>query len=281
MCITERYQLLHGTTQQQSPSQRFTPPTPPHNSGSYQTIPAPQQPQEIFNALPAPQQHEEILNSLPTPLPLITHMSPVQPAENYLQQTPLRLTQVSHLADMTSQQYSNPSQQYSHNSHPSGQFSHSSQQYSFPSNQFQFDMESRQNNQGAPVGSLPPIITGFENFSPEQQEKIKAQLSVQFGAPLQPLPVGQNSENGSGEQQNEKNGQYQPKYQFGASSFGQNQERDSGVQERDRGVGQFSPKYQTISTRLNIDEFVPSQQLKNNVGSSSIMHVPKSSYKKM
>ncbi|CAH1992124.1 unnamed protein product [Acanthoscelides obtectus] len=37
-----------------------------------------------------------------------------------------------------------------------------------------------------PVESLPPIITGLENFSPEQQEKIRAQLSEHFG-PLQPL----------------------------------------------------------------------------------------------
>nr|CAI5855386.1 unnamed protein product [Callosobruchus analis] len=43
-----------------------------------------------------------------------------------------------------------------------------------------------QQSGAAPVESLPPIITGLENFSPEQQEKIRAQLSEHFG-PLQPL----------------------------------------------------------------------------------------------
>ncbi|KAF5274272.1 hypothetical protein FQR65_LT04390 [Abscondita terminalis] len=35
-----------------------------------------------------------------------------------------------------------------------------------------------------PIRSVPPIITGFENFTPEQQVQIKAQLSAALGAPL-------------------------------------------------------------------------------------------------
>ncbi|KAK4886648.1 hypothetical protein RN001_002919 [Aquatica leii] len=35
-----------------------------------------------------------------------------------------------------------------------------------------------------PIRSVPPIITGFENFTPEQQVQIKAQLSAHLGAPL-------------------------------------------------------------------------------------------------
>ncbi|XP_050307676.1 uncharacterized protein LOC126744343 isoform X2 [Anthonomus grandis grandis] len=35
--------------------------------------------------------------------------------------------------------------------------------------------------------TAPAIITGLELFSPEQQEKIKAQLSEHFGSPLKPL----------------------------------------------------------------------------------------------
>ncbi|CAG9854678.1 unnamed protein product [Phyllotreta striolata] len=46
----------------------------------------------------------------------------------------------------------------------------------------------------SPRESLPPLITGFENFSPEQQEKIKGQLSALFGAPLKPLQVAQRPE---------------------------------------------------------------------------------------
>ncbi|XP_031339091.1 uncharacterized protein LOC116167735 [Photinus pyralis] len=35
-----------------------------------------------------------------------------------------------------------------------------------------------------PIRSVPPIITGFENFTPEQQVQIKAQLRAHLGAPL-------------------------------------------------------------------------------------------------
>lgn len=38
-----------------------------------------------------------------------------------------------------------------------------------------------------PARSTPAIITGLENFTPDQQAKIKAQLSAHFGNPLQPL----------------------------------------------------------------------------------------------
>lgn len=59
-----------------------------------------------------------------------------------------------------------------------------------------------------PVGSLPPIITGLENFSPEQQAKIKEQLSAHFGAPLLPLQLGKNIQ--SQIQNAEKQEKYSP-----------------------------------------------------------------------
>lgn len=37
--------------------------------------------------------------------------------------------------------------------------------------------------------SIPPIVTGFENFTPEQQVQIKAQLSAHLGAPITTLPT--------------------------------------------------------------------------------------------
>lgn len=40
------------------------------------------------------------------------------------------------------------------------------------------------------VKTAPAIITGLELFSPEQQEKIKANLSAHFGSPLKPLNLG-------------------------------------------------------------------------------------------
>ncbi|KAL1506634.1 hypothetical protein ABEB36_005959 [Hypothenemus hampei] len=48
------------------------------------------------------------------------------------------------------------------------------------------------NSGGLASGSrtAPAIITGLEHFSPEQQEKIKAQLSAHFGSPLKPLNFG-------------------------------------------------------------------------------------------
>ncbi|XP_030767630.1 putative mediator of RNA polymerase II transcription subunit 12 [Sitophilus oryzae] len=46
------------------------------------------------------------------------------------------------------------------------------------------------------TGAAPAIITGLENFSPEQQVKIKAQLGAYFGAPLQPLKVAAEEKGG-------------------------------------------------------------------------------------
>nr|XP_023012940.1 RNA polymerase II degradation factor 1-like isoform X1 [Leptinotarsa decemlineata] len=239
-----RYQLLQGTSQQQQqhpqqqPIQHYVPQISTSNTlGSFQI------------AQPS-QQYQQNYNPLPTPLPLTTHMSPVQPSGNYHQQTPLQLSQISHLAQLTSQHFFQPSQQ----------------QYSLPGQQY--DLESRQNGpeQNVPVRSLPPIITGFENFTPEQQSKIKEQLSAHFGAPLQPLPTGESQEK---DPQEGKFGQYQQKY----NSQRQNQDTESRFQE-------FASKYPTLSTRLNIQEFIPSQQPKNNRNErgSSIMRVPKSSY---
>ncbi|XP_056629892.1 transcription factor SPT20 homolog [Diorhabda sublineata] len=96
-----------------------------------------------------------------------THMSPVQPSQTYNQQFPQHVPQSNQISQLTAQPY-----------------------YS------QYQVEARENHANYPA--LPPIITGFENFSPEQQEKIKAQLSAHFGAPLRPLTVGQKeTESGS------------------------------------------------------------------------------------
>lgn len=49
----------------------------------------------------------------------------------------------------------------------------------------------------------PAIITGLEHFSPEQQEKIKAQLSAHFGSPLKPLNL-EGNENTNEQKTHEK-----------------------------------------------------------------------------
>ncbi|XP_066252619.1 uncharacterized protein [Euwallacea similis] len=53
-------------------------------------------------------------------------------------------------------------------------------------------------NGGLNSGSrtAPAIITGLEHFSPEQQEKIKAQLSDHFGSPLKPLEFNAQQQEG-------------------------------------------------------------------------------------
>lgn len=157
-----RYQLHQGQVQQ------IAQPTAAHTIGNYQVV-----------ALPA--QYQQNLVSVPAPIPQATHLPqaepvPVPQAEATPQPSPLQLAQIAHIA---SQQYTriNPSQ---------------SQQQVASSQPYSYQTEPRalqQNLQGAaPVRSIPPIITGFENFTPEQQEKIKVQLSAYFGAPLRPLP---------------------------------------------------------------------------------------------
>lgn len=58
--------------------------------------------------------------------------------------------------------------------------------------------------------TAPAIITGLEHFSPEQQEKIKKQLSAHFGSPLKPLSLeGQEALN----RQQEKRQKFVPSIQ--------------------------------------------------------------------
>ncbi|CAH1174175.1 unnamed protein product [Phaedon cochleariae] len=185
-----KYQLVQESAPQQLPQYIAESNLPNHIPQNYQFLPA---------ASP--------FNYQPTPMPT-THMSPVQP-ETY----PHHLSQISQLA---TQQYASPAHKYADPAYrfsgPANQFAGQSQQFSGPAHQFagqsqqfsgsvpdylssahqfQFDAESRgaggSGQVGVPVRSLPPIITGFENFSPEQQEKIKEQLSAHFGAPLKLL----------------------------------------------------------------------------------------------
>ncbi|XP_018573745.1 putative uncharacterized protein DDB_G0271606 [Anoplophora glabripennis] len=161
-----RYQFLQGNNQGQA--QPVAQQTPAHTIGNYQVV-----------AVPA--QYQQNLVAVPAPIPQATHLPqavsiPVPQAQAPPQPSPLQLAQIAHIA---SQQYSriNPSQ---------------SQQQVASSQPFSYQTEPRalqENPQAAgPVRSIPPIITGFENFTPEQQEKIKVQLSAYFGAPLRPLP---------------------------------------------------------------------------------------------
>ncbi|XP_072381071.1 uncharacterized protein [Diabrotica undecimpunctata] len=132
------------------------------------------QPIQSYPILPAPAQYQTKMVQLP--LSQTTHMSPVQTAETYSQQVPLQLSQMTQLP---AQQY------YSQSQYAQAQVQAQMQTQSQP----QLQIESKDNQVEYP-SSLPPIITGFENFSPEQQEKIKAQLTAHFGAPLQPLNIG-------------------------------------------------------------------------------------------
>lgn len=161
-----RYQFVHGTPQAQPVTQYIQQSQP-----QAQALEA-SHPIASYPVLPAPAQYQAKI--LPVPMSQTTHMSPVHSAESYAQHSPIQ-----HLAQLAAQQY----YQQSHIQHHQPQ----------PQGQPEYQLESRQNEADVDYpNSLPPIITGFENFSPEQQEKIKAQLSVHFGAPLQPFSVGQN-----------------------------------------------------------------------------------------
>lgn len=149
-------------------------------------------------------------NYAPSPIQT-THMAPA--TGTYQEAAPFHYNQISELAQAAADQYGLPVQ-----------------------------LGNALEGSGAPVRSLPPIITGFENFSPEQQEKIKTQLSDHFGAPLQPLPVGKGSSQVVA-QQSEKGAQNSRQYVV-------------------------NQKYQTSPTRLNNQEFVPSPQVKDNMGRS-------------
>lgn len=56
------------------------------------------------------------------------------------------------------------------------------------------------------VKTAPAIITGLELFSPEQQEKIKANLSAHFGSPLKPLNLGGAKNQPQQQQQQQEHG---------------------------------------------------------------------------
>nr|CAH7760851.1 unnamed protein product [Callosobruchus chinensis] len=92
---------------------------------------------------------------------------------------------------------------------PAQQSQHLNQIAQTAAQQYGFQLGGQQSG-AAPVESLPPIITGLENFSPEQQEKIRAQLSEHFG-PLQPLPGSSALQTGS--KGNPGNFKYTSKYQ--------------------------------------------------------------------
>lgn len=102
-------------------------------------------------------------------------MLPAQPSETKNQQKTLELEQIARIAQAAAQKY----------------FSSNSYQPQQNVEQHQVSGEPIQE----PINSLPPIITGLENFSPEQQAKIKEQLSAHFGAPLQPLQLEKNIQN--------------------------------------------------------------------------------------
>ncbi|KAJ8938718.1 hypothetical protein NQ318_005572 [Aromia moschata] len=170
------HQLLHGSYQQQA-----QPTQPPQGV-------AQQQAHSIGNyvvAVPAAYQSNVVA-------------VPVQraPAHHLVQEVPAAATvsasvpetesaplQLAHIAQIAASQHSriNPSPQ----------------QEVVQPQQYHYQQEGRARGTGAghiapsptpaPIRSLPPIFTGFENFSPEQQEKIKAQLSAHFGAPLRPV----------------------------------------------------------------------------------------------
>ncbi|XP_028155241.2 uncharacterized protein LOC114348999 [Diabrotica virgifera virgifera] len=135
------------------------------------------QPIQSYPILPAPAQYQTKMVQLPTSQ--TTHMSPVQTAEAYSQQVPLQLSQIAQMTQLSAQQY-----------YPQSQYVQAQVQGQMQTQaQAQLQVEPKENQVEYP-SSIPPIITGFENFTPEQQEKIKAQLSAHFGAPLKPLNIG-------------------------------------------------------------------------------------------
>lgn len=114
---------------------------------------------------------------VPTPAhyPVTTRILPTQTPFTYTRQEekPSELNQIAEIAQMAAQKF-----------YPT-YLSHKTADS--PAPQEEADVSS--------IRSFPPIITGFENFSPEQQAKIKEQLSAHFGAPLQPLSLGKDITN--------------------------------------------------------------------------------------
>lgn len=206
-----RYQLLQGTNQAQA--QQIAQQTPARTIGNYQVV-------------AVPTQYQQNVVAVPSPIPQATHLPQAVPVavpqpEAIPQPSPLQLAQIAHVAN---QQYSriNPSL-------PQQQVA-SSQPYNY-----QADPNTLQAS--VPIRSIPPIITGFENFTPEQQEKIKVQLSTYFGVPLRPLPNSAINVNA------------------GQEAAGQGKGRSQYIQGGE--------------SRLSSNEFVPSEQVKEDASASS------------
>lgn len=165
-----RYQYVQSQPTLQQITQPIAQPTITNNL-PYQVVPSPvqyqqnvQAPVQYHQKVQTPVQYQQNVQ-IPT-----TRMLPAQAPDTYNQQKALELGQISQLAQAAAQKYLSP-------------------------NPYQANVEQRQLSQGEePVHSVPPIITGLENFSPEQQAKIKEQLSKHFGAPLQPLHLDKDIE---------------------------------------------------------------------------------------
>ncbi|KAF7283549.1 hypothetical protein GWI33_000290 [Rhynchophorus ferrugineus] len=172
---------------QQPQDLQFHPSAPVSHSSPIHPLPTQVSP-PASNALPVPQALSSLPHeALPTPEALISHQPPLsnhlsqqpdfegrslryQPQQNNVQyqhhipanhkpeyQKPLELNEISQLAQQAAQQYL----------------------------------------KSGGTGTAPAIITGLENFAPEQQAKIKAQLATYFGAPLQPINVPNGQNNGA------------------------------------------------------------------------------------
>ncbi|XP_017773748.1 PREDICTED: protein transport protein SEC24-like [Nicrophorus vespilloides] len=112
-----------------------------------QHYPQPSPPQN-YQIIPSPQ---HLLPAAPQPQPQHQPQPQLQP-QAY---TPVQYNQQQHPTDL---------QQISHYANLAAQ------QYA-----------------GTPIKTAPPIITGFENFTPEQQAQIKQQLGAHFGTNLTPI----------------------------------------------------------------------------------------------
>lgn len=206
--------LVQGNNQGQP--QQVVQPTPAHSIGNYQVVAVPSQYQQNLVAVPAafPQTAHQ-----PQSVPVAVQPQPQPQATP--QPSPLQLAQIAHIAG----------QQYSRINPPSPH------QQAAPSQPFSYQANPSALQASGPVKSIPPIITGFENFTPEQQEKIKVQLSAYFGAPLRPLP--NSAVPGNAIQEGEGQG---------------------------KGRSQYS---QAEESRLSGSEFVPSEQVKGDASASS------------
>lgn len=184
---TVQHPIQHSIQHTFSP-QPIAQPTVQHNIGNYQIFPMPVHYQQ--NVLPV-----QVPTPSPTYFPATTRMLPTQTTDSYRQPDKVyELNQISQIAQMAAQKYF-PSylaqQQHQRQQQHQQQLQQQHQQQNQQQHQQQHQHQQQQQPQSEiPIKSIPPIITGFENFSPEQQVKIKEALSAHFGAPLQPLSTG-------------------------------------------------------------------------------------------